>query len=250
MKSVPTARTSLFVSLLVSVGVCAVVDAGQLAPRLEKLTHEEIGQWASRVRPGARIDKAIIRRGLISDQTALRADCAQYLATNGDLSDIPYLIDALSDPTQYVGGRSLYAGMLTTRYWANVALICITKIDLGYRWDDPDEKRKEAIDRWADYWESVRYKVPKDASSPDEAELAKAVTQATSKLRATVEPSSDYKLIKAEMTWAEGKYAWLVTYKPVKLLPEDPSKGRIGAGGEVFITVDVKSGHTEVRYGE
>ena len=227
----------------------SAVDAEQLAPRLVKLTHEEIGQWVGKVHPNARIDKAIIRRGLISDQTALRADCAQYLATHGDCSDVPYLIDALSDQTQHVGGRSLYSGMSTTRYWANVALICVTKIDLGYRWDDPAEKREEAIDRWRNYWESTRHRI-KFSPKSDGSELAKAVGLATTKLTATVKSPADYKLIKAEMTWAKGKYVWLVTYKPRKLLPEDPSKGHIGAGGEVFITVDVKSGITEVRYGE
>jgi hypothetical protein len=139
--------------------------------------------------------------------------------------------------------------MSTTRYWANVALICITKIDLGYRWDDPDEKRKEAIDRWVNYWESVRHRTQL-APGPADSELAEAVALATSKLGATVAPSSDYKLIEAKMTWAKGKYVWLVTYKRLKLLPEDPSKMPIGVGGEVFITVDLKTGNTEVRYGE
>lgn len=249
MKPVSPSLATAFAFLLLGVSVFTDVNAEQLAPRLEKLTHEEIGQWVGKVHPGAKIDKAIIRRGLISDQTALRADCAQYLATHGNLSDVPYLIDALSDQTQHVGGRSLYSGMSTTRYWANVALICITKIDLGYRWDDPNKKRKEAIDRWANYWESTRHRT-KSAPGPDGSELAKAVAVATAKLRATVEPSSDYKLIRAELTWAKGKYVWLVTYKPIKLLPDDPSKGLIGAGGEVFITVDLKTGKTEVRYGE
>ena len=42
MKLVPTARTSLLVSLLLGVGACVVTDVEQLAPRLEKLTPEEI----------------------------------------------------------------------------------------------------------------------------------------------------------------------------------------------------------------
>ena len=72
------------------------------------------------------------------------------MASHGDLSDVPYLVDALSDESQHVGASYPYAGMSTTRYWANVALICITKQDLGYRWDDPIESRKAAIRRWAD----------------------------------------------------------------------------------------------------
>jgi len=44
--------------------------------------------------------------------------------------------------------------MATTRYWANVALIAISKVDMGFRWDDPPEKRKEAIKRWEIIWKS------------------------------------------------------------------------------------------------
>ena len=88
------------------------------------------------------------------------------------------------------------------------------------------------------------------ASDSDDSELAKAVAQAASKLRTTVENCSEYKLINAKMICVKGKYVWLVTYKPAKLLPEDPSTAIIGAGGEVFLSVDLKSGQTEVRYGE
>jgi hypothetical protein len=91
---------------------------------------------------------------------------------------------------------------------------------------------------------------PEKRDAPETAELAKAVAMTTAKLQATVKSPAGYKLIKVELTWIEGKYAWRTTYKPSRLLPENPAKEAIGAGGEVFITVDLKNGQTEVRHGE
>lgn len=146
-------------SLILLIFVLSIhAHAESLAPKLNKLSHEEIGQWVGKVRISSKIDKLIIRRGLISDQTALRADCARYLATHGDQSDIPFLIDSLSDDSMHAGASYIYSGMATTRYWANVALVSITKIDLGFRWDDSEEKRNEAILRWTNHWNSIKHK--------------------------------------------------------------------------------------------
>ena len=153
-----------FSLLLLCVSVLTVAGTEQFSPELPKLSQEEIGEWVGKVQPSVEIDKSVIRRGLISDQMALRADCARYLAFHGDLSDVPYLLDALSDESMYVGANTVYAGMVTTRYWANVALISITKNDLGYRWDDPVERRQEAIHRWASYWESTKHNANTSAS--------------------------------------------------------------------------------------
>ncbi len=90
----------------------------------------------------------------------------------------------------------------------------------------------------------------KKLDAPETAELAEVISMTTARLQATVESPSDYKLIKVELTWAKGRYAWLTTYKLSRLLPENPEEELIGAGGEVFITLDVKNGQTEVRYGE
>jgi len=139
--------------------MCSVVLAEELAPKLNPLSHQEIGVWVGKVHPEKTIEKSIIRRGLISSQTALRADCARYLATHGDRSDIPYLIDALSDESMHEGASYAHAGMSTTRYWANIALICICKIDAGYRWDDPIEKRKKQIDSWKNHWANVKIRL-------------------------------------------------------------------------------------------
>ena len=142
--------------LLSWLSVPAFADTVKLAPELPELAPHEISRWIGRIHPETRIEKSIVRRGLISGQTRLRADCAQYLAWHGTHSDVPYLIDALSDESIHVGGRPLQAGMQTTRYWANVALICISRLDLGYRWDASLDERQLAIERWKNYWESVR----------------------------------------------------------------------------------------------
>ena len=152
---------SLWCSLLI-LSSSPAFGAEKYAPEIEKLSEEDVGKWVGKVTPDARIDKSIIRRGLISSQTALRADCARYLASNGDLSDLPYLIDALSDESAHVGADYPYAGMATTRYWAHVALVAITKRDYGYRWDDPVKKRQEAILLWGTHWEGVKHTVARD----------------------------------------------------------------------------------------
>jgi hypothetical protein len=89
-----------------------------------------------------------------------------------------------------------------------------------------------------------------DASKPDTTEMVKAVTLTAAKLQSTVKSPADYKLIKMELTWINGKYTWRATYKPINLLPKDPSKEAIGAGGEVFISVDLKTEQTEIGQGE
>jgi hypothetical protein len=81
-------------------------------------------------------------------------------------------------------------------------------------------------------------------------DLTKAVTLSIAKLESTVKSPSDYKLIKVELMWTTGKYTWRVTYKPAKLLPQDPSREKIGAGGEIFVDVDLDTEQVEVRHGE
>jgi hypothetical protein len=87
------------------------------------------------------------------------------------------------------------------------------------------------------------------AHGPDAEELAKAIAVATHKLQTTVPSSSDYKLIKIELVRVEGDAIWQATYKLSRLIPQN-SKGLIGAGGEVFVSVDLKTGRATVRYGE
>lgn len=89
-----------------------------------------------------------------------------------------------------------------------------------------------------------------DAPAADITELARVVSLTAATLRGAVKSPAEYKLIKVELTSTQGKYAWRATYKPIKLLPKDPSKEAIGVGGEVFITVDLKTEQIKVWYGE
>ncbi|MHC4858677.1 MAG: hypothetical protein ACYTDY_01135, partial [Planctomycetota bacterium] len=58
------------------------------------------------------------------------------------------------------------------------------------------------------------------------------------------------RVIGAQELILEGKYVWRVTLKPLHLLPENPSTGKIGLGGEIFVNVDLETGKAVVRYGE
>ena len=78
-----------------------------------------------------------------------------------------------------------------------------------------------------------------------------AVTIATSALHDQSHYIADnWTLISAQQIPIEGCYVWRITFKPTRLLPKDPSKGNIGAGGEVFVNVDQVTKKTEIRYGE
>jgi hypothetical protein len=63
-------------------------------------------------------------------------------------------------------------------------------------------------------------------------------------------PKDDYILTSAQQIIFRGKYIWRVTFKPRQLLPKDPSKGIIGAGGEIFVNVDLSTKTTEIGGGE
>ena len=60
----------------------------------------------------------------------------------------------------------------------------------------------------------------------------------------------DYMVTSAQQLVIKGKYTWRITFKPVALLPEDPAKGIIGLGGEIFVNVDLETKNTEILYGE
>ena len=90
---------------------------------------------------------------------------------------------------------------------------------------------------------------PPKRDAPQTEELAVAVAVATAKLQATVTSPADYKLIGVELAWVKGEEVWRTTYKLSRLLPKNPEE-LIGAGGEVFINVDLKKAQATVRYGE
>lgn len=130
--------------------------AERVAPKLEKTPTEEVRKALATFENEGKGDLALIRRGLISDQTYDRARCAQCLIKYGGVEDIPFLIDALSDESSHVGANYPVAGMETTRYWANVALIVICRTSYDYRWDAPAEKREYAISLWKQHWERIK----------------------------------------------------------------------------------------------
>ena len=85
-----------------------------------------------------------------------RAYSAQWFIEHGTIEDVPFLIDALSDDSMHVGANYPLAGMATTRYWANIALIVICKTSYDYQWDAPKEKRDYSISLWTQHWERIK----------------------------------------------------------------------------------------------
>jgi HEAT repeat protein len=120
------------------------------------LPEEKVSEMFKRIRQDDEIDLRLIYQALIGSQTALRAEAARYLGTHGDDSSIPHLIDALSDQSIHDGVNYPVAGMATTRYWANDSLKKLTGLDFGFVWDDPIDKRNEAINRWRDWYRGTR----------------------------------------------------------------------------------------------
>jgi len=90
----------------------------------------------------------------------------------------------------------------------------------------------------------------KAAPEPQTSDLDKAVSIAIAKSADARKPGGEFKLIGAQQIFLDGKYVWRITFKPVRLLPDDPSTGEIGAGGEVFVNVDIKTEEAIVLYGE
>lgn len=130
--------------------------AENLAPPQPPLTSAEETLLLDTLAPGAPlvplIDISLARRALVGGSTTLRAYAAAYFAKCGTWDDLPYLIDALSDDSGHVGASYIYPGMACTRYWANVSLIAICHLDMGYHWDDSPDRRDEAIARWKQQW--------------------------------------------------------------------------------------------------
>ena len=93
-----------------------------------------------------------MHQALNGPQTTLRAYAARALGKQGNETSIPYLIDALSDDSFHVGANYIDPGMATTRYWANESLKKLTEEDFGFIWNEPREKRIQAIVRWQNWY--------------------------------------------------------------------------------------------------
>jgi len=97
-------------------------------------------------------DLTKFHKGLGSPQPKTRYASVQALASTGDESSIPFLIDALADDTVFYG-NGIYEnpGMYTVRYWANEALVKITGQDFHFKWDDSPPARDGIVLRWRNW---------------------------------------------------------------------------------------------------
>jgi hypothetical protein len=92
---------------------------------------------------------------------------------------------------------------------------------------------------------------PESPVRVDTTGLQEAVAVATSTLHGQLHGSADdYTLTSAQQLLVKNRYVWLITFKPTRLLPKDPSKEPGGAGGEVFVNVDPVTKKAEIRGGE
>lgn len=85
---------------------------------------------------------------------------------------------------------------------------------------------------------------------PEHAAADKAIAVAVEKVATTLERPHDYRVIRVQQAVVRGRYIWSVTFKPTRLLPADPSTDEIGAGGEIFVNVDVQTDSSQVLRGE
>lgn len=98
-----------------------------------------------------------------------------------------------------------------------------------------------------------------EAPEPDnvvgDTEMREAVTLAVNHVRAVLFDSSktgprEYRVIEAKNLLQKGLSVWFITFKPTTLIPKDPSKDFIGAGGELFVTVDLTTKKCTMTHGE
>lgn len=122
------------------------------APALAPLSGDEASALFERFDRREKVEKDTLHRALVSCQSTLRVYAAKALGENGDITSLPYLIDALSDETLMIGALVAEPGMATVRYWADVSLKKLTGKDFGYKWDDLFAKRHEAVKKWASWY--------------------------------------------------------------------------------------------------
>ncbi len=142
-------------TLLLTSSLCFGVES--VAPQVKSIDPDELLP-ALHAKEEFRSHAPTIRRGLIGSQLTYRAESAQWFIEHGTIEDVPYLIDALSDESMHVGAEYPLAGMATTRYWANVALIVICKTSYDFQWDSSIEKRDYSISLWTQHWQRIKPK--------------------------------------------------------------------------------------------
>ncbi|MES2595128.1 MAG: hypothetical protein V4662_07330 [Verrucomicrobiota bacterium] len=145
--------------------VCALSHAAErLTPELEPASEVELIP-ALKATKDFRALAPLMRRGLLCDQTSYRQYAAEWFIQHGTFEDVSYLIDALSDDTASTGANYPVAGMNTTRYWANVALIVICKTSFDYRHDASDKDREDAIMLWTQHWKMMKERAERKKAS-------------------------------------------------------------------------------------
>ena len=92
----------------------------------------------------------------------------------------------------------------------------------------------------------AQVEAPKTDNVVGDADMREAVTLAVTHFKGSLLPSkrsgpSEYRAIAAQNLLAKGLTVWLITFKPTTLIPKDPSKVAIGAGGEICVTVDLET---------
>ncbi|MFH1693898.1 MAG: HEAT repeat domain-containing protein [Bacillota bacterium] len=126
----------------------ALAELSKLAPSIEPLPYEMVDVLFDKIERKEKNDLQLLHQALQGPQYTLRALAATELGNQGNETSIPFLIDALSDDSMHVGATYIEPGMATTRYRANESLKKLTGEDFGFIWNDPKDKRKEAIEGW------------------------------------------------------------------------------------------------------
>jgi HEAT repeat protein len=139
--------------IIIASCMTALADFTPLAPKVDPLPEAEVGILFVKFDKGEKTDLPKLYQALNGPQTTLRAYAARELGKYGNTSSIPFLIDALSDESMHVGANYIERGMATTRYWANDSLRKLTGKDCGFIWNDPIEKRNQAITRWREWFQ-------------------------------------------------------------------------------------------------
>ena len=86
-------------------------------------------------------------------------------------------------------------------------------------------------------------------SAPEAADFAQAMPLAQAAYEEAEKGPGPYRLIGMEQFLTSEAILWRATWKPESLLPDGPNEF-VGAGGEIFVSVNLATGETKLGYGE
>ena len=153
--------------VMILAGCSSTGLAEQLAPKVEPLGQERVGELFERINRRETIEIELLCQALTGPQTTLRAYVATLLGESGDARAIPFLIDALADESMHVGANYVDPGDATTRHRASKSLKTLTGQDFGFVWSDPKAQRDAAIQRWIAWYRThVERDGPANAAAP------------------------------------------------------------------------------------